>query len=242
MPRKIERWLAVFDSHGDHIDPKTAEVILRFKAAFKPDLIIHGGDAFDLRNLRRGASEEERREDIERDIDTGCDFMAKLKPHVWTLGNHDWRLNLAMQHADARVSRAAKQDWARIKSNLRSDIRIIPYNKRKVFRYADTNFLHGFYGGAAAAINTARSYGKSCAGHCHRVDVASAPNLNGATCYLSGAACKLDADYNSAQPGTLAQSSGFIFGFKLHGTLSIYQARNEKGTWILPTGFQALQT
>lgn len=239
MAKRIARFLAVFDSHGDQIDPATRAVILRFKAAFKPDLIIHGGDAIDLRALRRGASEEERREDMDADLNAACSFFSDLKPHVWTMGNHDHRLTLAMQHADARISRPAKKDWATLKAKLRSDIKIIPYGKRHYFRYADTNFLHGVYGGASAAVNTAKAYGKSVAGHCHRVDVASVPRIDNAACYLSGAACYLDADYNNAHPGTLAQSAGFVFGFKLHGTLSIYQARREKNTWLLPTGFEA---
>jgi predicted phosphodiesterase len=241
MPRKLERLLAVFDTHGDHADPKTIDVILRFKKAWKPDLIIHGGDAFDFRRLRVGASEEERRESMGDDLAMGCDFLEKLKPHVWTRGNHCERIYLAAKSTDGDTRRLACQDIETIHKSLRGDVKIIPYNKRKVFRYADTNIFHGFYGGVNAAMQTARAYGKSIAGHVHRPDVASVPSLDRATCYLSGAGCRLNADYNARQPGTLAQQAGFIFGVKLHGSLTIYSATCEKGIWLLPTGFEAFQ-
>ena len=62
------RFQAGFDIHGDMQDPAVNEVFFKFAEIWKPKIRICGGDLFDLRPLRKGASEDERRESIRDDV------------------------------------------------------------------------------------------------------------------------------------------------------------------------------
>ena len=55
-----ERFIAVADNHGEEIDQLVAEAVLNFINDYRPTIRIHLGDAFDLKNLRKGASDEEK--------------------------------------------------------------------------------------------------------------------------------------------------------------------------------------
>ena len=75
---KSRRFVIVADSHGDQIDPETERAILAFNADFKPQIRIHAGDLWDFRNLRRGASDDEKAHSLQDDWDAGADFGRKF--------------------------------------------------------------------------------------------------------------------------------------------------------------------
>ena len=54
------RFVVAGDSHGDQVDAETERALFAFIADFKPQLRIHAGDNWDFRNLRRGASDDEK--------------------------------------------------------------------------------------------------------------------------------------------------------------------------------------
>src|SRR6056297_3489052 len=92
-PQKI---LIVADSHGDMIDDRTRQAVLSFKRSYKPDIIIHLGDAWDFRPLRRGASIEEKSESMMDDYAHGETFLKALfsgdQNNYFLMGNHDDRI------------------------------------------------------------------------------------------------------------------------------------------------------
>ena len=90
------RFVVASDSHGDEVDPTTAKALFSFIADFKPQIRIHAGDAWDFRNLRRGASDDEKAHSLEADWDAGSDYLAQFidggKENHFLRGNHDERL------------------------------------------------------------------------------------------------------------------------------------------------------
>jgi hypothetical protein len=91
---KYKKFVIASDSHGDMIDPKCETAILEFNKEFKPSIRIHAGDAFDFRNLRKGASDEEKASSLEDDWKMGSDFLRKYfdggKDNHYLLGNHSF--------------------------------------------------------------------------------------------------------------------------------------------------------
>ena len=55
------RFVVASDPHGDQVDAETASALFSFIADFRPQIRVHAGDAWDFRNLRRGASDDEIR-------------------------------------------------------------------------------------------------------------------------------------------------------------------------------------
>jgi predicted phosphodiesterase len=57
---KSKRFVVVADSHGDMLDPEVAKALFAFLEDWKPEIRVHAGDAWDFRNLRRGAHDDEK--------------------------------------------------------------------------------------------------------------------------------------------------------------------------------------
>ena len=92
------RFIAFGDNHGDMVDPEAQDALLEFIKDYKPTVRVHLGDAFDFRSLRRGAGNDaEGAESLIADIEAGEDFLAKTKPTVYLMGNHEHRAH-ALQH------------------------------------------------------------------------------------------------------------------------------------------------
>ena len=93
---KHDRFVICADSHGDMVDPVASKALFAHIADWKPQIRIHLGDAFDFRNLRRGASDEEKAHSLQDDWDAGSDFLRKFfdggKQNHFLRGNHDERL------------------------------------------------------------------------------------------------------------------------------------------------------
>ena len=71
-------WTACGDIHGDHQDKATVEAYLAHVNDLSPDEIYLMGDLFDFRNLRSGASNDEKAESMELDIKAGLEFTERL--------------------------------------------------------------------------------------------------------------------------------------------------------------------
>src|SRR5690349_11522891 len=105
------------DNHGDKQDPRAVKAFTKFLGLWKPTIRIHGGDNWDFRPLRRGASEEEKRESMTADFDAGDRFLKILKPTHFQRGNHDERLWILAKdnrgplsdHARYLITRAEKR-------------------------------------------------------------------------------------------------------------------------------------
>jgi len=235
MP-KPQRWCACFDLHGDCQDESAVRVFHRFVKYWKPAIKIMGGDLMDLRWLRGRASEGEKRERVEADVNAGLEFLKKYKPTSMLMGNHDHRLIKAMVCDDGPLV----DFCTRIHDDLMEvlgDAVVYPYDKRKgVMRLGNLNIVHGYHTGVYAARNLAMTYGSSIMGHVHANDMFSLPSIEPRIGRTVGSLCKLDMGYNEAQPGTLRQGHGFAYGLLLaNNTTVTWTAQPVDGVWYFPS-------
>lgn len=86
------RFQVGFDPHGDMQDLPTRKAFFDFAALWKPKLRICGGDLWDFRPLRAGASDDEKRETMRGDFKAGVKWFNEFKPTVYLRGNHCQRL------------------------------------------------------------------------------------------------------------------------------------------------------
>jgi hypothetical protein len=244
MKPKESRWVAVFDSHGDKIEESVSKVSLDFIwNHWKPTRRIHGGDAFDFRWLRSKASDDERLEDTKADFEAGKEYLSRLKPTDFMIGNHDkrlWRL-LDSHHGERRALGALMVEEI---IKLLGDAKVYPYHKSKgVLKIGDVSFLHGMFCGVNAAKRTAEYVnGNVIFGHTHAIDCHSIPMVNGRIWGRNaGCLCSLDMEYADEKPGTMRWSNGFSYGITLpSGKNLVYQAEAVDGKWYFPTEMRAM--
>jgi hypothetical protein len=240
---KFTKWVALFDSHGDQIDPHAERAAFEFIDHFKPHHRIAGGDHFDLRWLRGKASEGEKRERTQEDFDAGISFIKRFKPDVFLTGNHEHRLWRAARGDDGKLADFASHLVLDIKDALGGDCILIPFGKRHgVHKHGDRSFVHGYHSGLYAVRQAAMIYGKMCMGHIHASDQCSIPRLDYCDGHSSGALCKIDLDYNESQPNTLRQNNGFVYGLKFqNGTTVVWHADKINGAFIFPSEFKEVR-
>jgi hypothetical protein len=228
--------MAIFDTHGDMADASAVNAMLQFKKMWKPDISIHGGDAFDLRALRKGASAEEEFEDVQADIDAGLDLMRRYRPDVYLRGNHCERLWDAAQSHNPILSRFASLTIEEVMGAI-GKAQMYPYDKRAgVHRMGNLKIIHGYHSGINAARQSALCYGSVIGGHCHVIDAASIPGLERRIGRIAGAMCKLDMPYNRAHANTLRQQLGFAYGVLWpNGNYQYFQAECTDGMWLFPS-------
>lgn len=240
----MKRWVAVFDTHGDMIDPEADAAFRRFVDLFRPDIRIHGGDAFDFRSLRSKATEEERQESMKADVDAGIAFLSWFQPDAWLIGNHDHRL---IRTAESAMNGNLRSYAALLLDSITDSLpgtKIIPWGKRAgVYTLGDLNIIHGYHAGLYAARQAASIYGKVLMGHIHARSEFELPRWNGDEIgYSCGGLCRLDMDYNAGTPNTLRQSHGWAYGVLAdHGHTVVHLARQTSGRWIVPMDFAVME-
>jgi len=228
--------MAVFDNHGDEQNDKAVGVMFEFKKYWRPDIVIHGGDNFDFRALRKGASEQDWREDSSTDFEMGLEFLEKLRPNYFLRGNHDERMWDLLKSDDGKLKQFAKDQIAKIHASLHGAM-VLPYDKRRgVLQIGKMRFIHGYSAGMNATKIAAQTYGAVMLGHTHTIDSFVISRLErevGRTC---GCLCKLDMDYNRSHINSLRHENGFVYGVILpNGLYHAYQAMPIKGHWLFPT-------
>lgn len=242
----MEKFLFLADSHGQLRDIETIEKAREFAIWFKPDWLIGGGDFWDLRCLRSGASDSEQNSTLKDDLvaaeDTFDRFFGSYASakKVFLAGNHDHpRVERLLTHPKALVREFAANlidDMDSVIKRFVGDSR--PYNKRSgVLTVEGFNFLHGYSCGIHATRKHAISYGHCMFGHIHAFGVHTLEDMTQSTAYSVGCACDVDQEYNAAQMGTLRQENGFAYGF-LDGARRIFDvhfARKVGDEYFLPT-------
>lgn len=241
---KFQKFQIGFDVHGDQQDSAANKVFFDFAKIWKPEIRIMGGDLFDFRPLRKGAGAEELREKIGDDLTAGKRWFNRFAPTHFLRGNHCERLWEKAEEDSGLTSELAQKGVEEIKDLVRAhNCRMLPYHKRDgVLRLGNLKILHGFFCGVYAARQHALVYGSCLFGHVHRIDEHSIAGLDRRVARACGALCKLDMDYNSRQPNTLAQSHGFPYGIinKATGKYHVWQAECVDGAWMLPSDFTEL--
>jgi hypothetical protein len=240
---KPRRFLFCTDLHGDRQNEAAVKVLHAVTKDFRPDIRIFGGDLFDLRPLRRGASAEEQCETMQDDWNAGVEFLHAWKPTHLLMGNHDDRLFELAENSSAGI----KADYARkLCGDLENNLRKLrcewrPYHKRHgVFSFGKLNVLHGYHHGIYAARQHAAIYGSCLFGHIHSFDVHTFGTFNERkAAYACGGLLEIDQEYNKRNTSSLRHENGFYLG-QIHsdGSFNVQEIRQTNGTWWAPTGFK----
>ena len=225
--KNAQRWIAAFDNHGDMCDRRAVELFFDFKRRWKPHTSIHGGDCFDFRALRRKASDEERRDGIGQDIADGCEFLRRMKPDVWLMGNHDARLTDVLGGDDRKLADLVSPIWDDVTEAAGAAV-VKPYDKCKGRHWqGDLLLMHGMHHGLHAAAQAVNDFKANVLfGHIHAFSAASSPSVSGALYgYTSGSLCDNRMDYCRASPKTLRHESGFCYGVTIGKRTLVFQAK-----------------
>lgn len=234
---KPERFVAVADPHGDMIDEESKAALFAFIQDFKPTVRVHLGDNWDFRNLRKGASDDEKAASLEDDWQMGIDFIREFfdggKLNHFLRGNHDERLWHFSESATGLLRDYARDGIKRVESTAkRARAAMLPYHVRNgILRIGSLKFLHGYAHGMNAGQVHARVYGNCAYGHIHQISsvpIESSEGPKEARCI--GAMCKLDMSYNSTRTATLRHENGWAYGLLFpDGSYQLFQTRKLNG-------------
>ena len=242
------RFVVAADPHGDEIDTETERALFAFIADFKPQVRIHAGDNWDFRNLRRGASDDEKAHSLQDDWDMGAEFMRRFfdggTENHFLRGNHDERLWMFAESASGLLRDYATDGIKRVEALVkRSRAKMLPYDSRLgVLNVGELRVIHGYAAGIGAARKHAIVYGNCLFGHTHNADVAGSENCAGvAEARGIGACCKLDMPYNAHQTAKLRHQNAFCYGLLFDdGTYQLNQAKKIGGRFYVASDFRRL--
>lgn len=231
-----------FDIHGDMQDTAAGMVFFEFAADFKPQIRICGGDLFDFRPLRKGASDDERRQSLKADFDAGKRWFNKFRPTVFLRGNHDERIYELADHGSGVAQDYAYEGVQEIRHLVEHHkCQMLPYHKRLgVYRLGNVSVIHGFSAGIYAARSHALVYGNCMFGHVHYNDTHPIAGIERRAGRAVGCLCSLNMEYNARQMGTLRQNHGFAFGVtnSKTGETFVQTVEPVDGKWIIPATFK----
>lgn len=203
------------------------------------------GDLWDFRNLRKGASDDEKASSLVDDWEAGLDFSSAFfsggKENHFLYGNHDARLHhfaascvgVLRDYANDGIKRA-EGHFKKVKA------RTLPYDSALgVLDLGKLRIIHGFHAGMSAARQHANIYGNCLFGHVHTIESAPVAALEPAEARSIGCMCIRDMDYANAKTGKLRWAQGFAFGLIFQdGSYHLEQARKIDGRFICATDFR----
>lgn len=241
-----KRFIGGWDIHGDQQDPAANDVFFQFCDIWKPHIRICGGDLWDMRPLRKGASREEQEESLKGDIAAGLAWFKRFRPHYFLRGNHDERLWEFRDTAKGLAQDAAADGCRDIEAAVnRINCKMLPYHVRDgVLRIGHAKFLHGFFTGIYSARQHAATFGSCMFGHVHYIDEHSIPGLERRVGRAVGALCLLNMKYLERKPGSLKHAHGFPYGIidDQTGDYFTWQAEEINGAWMLPSDICQIKT
>lgn len=182
---KYRKFVIAGDSHGDQLDETCAMSFFGFMEDWKPELRIHSGDAFDFRNLRKGATDDEKAASLKDDWSAGKDFLKRFfkgkGENHFIRGNHDERLWRFRESCSGLLRDYADEGIDKIEKLAKScRAKMMPYDSRYgVLDIGKLRVVHGYATGIGAANKHARVYGNCFYGHTHDMSVAPVENIGG---------------------------------------------------------------
>lgn len=242
---KHKRFIVCGDTHGDQQDDRSVRALFDFVADFKPEIRVQLGDAYDFRNLRKGASDDEKAASLADDWEAGTSFLRRFfdggKENVFLRGNHDERMwNFA--HSATGVMRDFANDGIkRIEGIVRScKARMLPYDSALgIYSLGRLTVIHGYHAGIGACRAHAGVYRNCIHGHTHTIEASPVASLDPAEARSIGCLCKRDMDYINAKTGKLRWGQGWAYGLLFEdGTYHLNQARNIGGTFHAASDFK----
>lgn len=250
--RGWKKWVAFGDNHGNLTCTETTRALVKFIGSYKPDEVIHVGDCFDLPALRSGISREDSAacDDLENDLLGGFQFLERVQPTAYLIGNHEHRLwRCATEHSNGVVRMAADSIIDRIREYCRKNrIALIPYHYDDgVHRIADggLTFVHGYTANQHAVSQHATHFGGGTRGstvimgHLHRVEYASGKRHSHTHGWSIG--CMADFQkmkYASHRLATAAWENAWAYGVYRGSQHTVWIAKRADGKFMLPTGVE----
>jgi len=242
---KTRRFVVASDNHGDMIDPVASKALFAFLDDFKPQIRVHAGDNWDFRNLRRGASDDEKAHSLEDDWQAGADFFRRFfkggTENHFLLGNHDDRLWQYQRSATGLLRDYASDGIKRVQSLCKeSKVTMLPYDSALgILKLGRLSVLHGYHAGIGAARHHANIYGNCLFGHVHTDESAPVASLEPAEARSIPCLCIRDMDYINAKTGKLRWSQGWVFGLLFDdGTYHLERTRGINGRFTYATDFK----
>ena len=234
---KGKRFIVAGDSHGDQQDDETRKALWEFIKDYRPELRVHSGDNYDFRNLRRGASDDEKAHSLEDDWGMGTDWLRTFfdggKENHFLRGNHDERLWHFAASATGLLRDYANDGIKRLCGIVKqAGATMLPYDARHgVLRVGHLKVVHGYFSGLGAARRHAITYRNCLFGHVHSTDSAPVESDDGpAEARGIGCCCKIDMSYNQHMPAKLRHDNAWVYGVLFpDGTYQLFQAKKIKG-------------
>lgn len=210
MPRKARRWIAIFDTHGDMAEMPALRAAMDFCKDYKPEFRIAGGDHFDLRCMRYGASAEEKGELLNDDVDAGCDFLRTFRPTHYLWGNHERRIADWLEHTGAVQQAVAMDIKNKIHKATPSGCLVYDYSVQDTMQFFNYLIIHGFACGVNACRTTVAHFHENCImGHVHCYTHVRMGTKRGIS---APCMCRLDMKYADKRLKTLEWEHGFLYG------------------------------
>lgn len=231
---KCKRFILATDSHGDMVDPVTENALFAFIKDYRPEVRIHLGDAYDFRNLRRGASDDEKADSLQDDWAMGSDFLRRFfeggKENHFLRGNHDERLYYLQSSATGVLRDYADDAVKKFEQLVTRACRakMLPYDARNgILRIGHFKGVHGYFTGKGAAARHAQVFRHCFYGHCHSFMSSPVESDEGPKEARGvGALCKIDMPYNQAQTNKLMHNNGWGYGVMFpDGTYQYWDAK-----------------
>ena len=216
--KNAKRFVICSDIHGDEQDADAVASLHAFCDDFKPTVRVINGDLWDLRNLRKGASDDEKACDLDYDWQLGMEFACRFfkggKENHFLRGNHDERLWMSQQSVSGRARHYADKMIEEVNSSVRRwKAKMLPYDSRHgVLKLGHLTVIHGYHAGAGAAQAHARVYGNCVFGHTHSIEVNAIASLQPEEARGIGCLCKKDMPYINAKTGKLRWAQGWALG------------------------------
>jgi hypothetical protein len=236
---KGQRFVVAADPHGDQQDPETRKALFSFIKDYNPQIRIHAGDNWDFRNLRRGASDDEKAASLVDDWDMGVDWMREFfdggKTNHFLRGNHDERMWKFASNASGMLRDYANDGIKRIERVVaQSHATMLPHDSRLgVLRMGRIKVIHGFFAGVGAARKHGMVYGNCLFGHTHAVDLAPMESIdNPIESRGIGCCCKVDMDYNQHSANKLRHDNAWCYGLLFpDGSYQLFQTKKVNGSF-----------
>lgn len=215
------------------------DAVIRFRAAFKPDVCIHLGDAFDVTALRSGAKgTPDEGKPLKPDIDGGIRFLRRLRPDVFFWGNHEDRIANLQYHHNAIVQMLAQElngNIAGVCTELGADV--VPYDGIYQGRhYGGVRYMHGCMYSENAVRDHAETFGNVVFAHTHRAGMAVGRRSDHPRGLCVGTLTNIPCmDYAKCRRSTLGWSQGLVWGYFKGNQSQLWLHENARtGEWLLP--------
>jgi len=236
------RFVVVSDNHGDMADATATDALFAFLKDYQPEIRIHAGDNWDFRNLRKGASDEEKGASLEDDWKAGTGFLRKFfregTTKVFLRGNHDERLWDFRESATGLLRDYALDGINRVDAIMkRLGVTMLPYDAETgVYELGKLTVLHGYHCGVGATRMHANIYGNSLFGHVHTIESAPVASREPAEARSIGCLCRRDMPYINRKTAKLRWAQGWAYGVLFDdGTYQLFQTRNIGGRFYAAT-------